>query len=88
MPTAVPLAPNVRHTMEYGWGMPSSRLVPISRPAPPSYLYGPPEGVQVELPRTRGGRVQNLPIIPRQHPGLGRTATGFGRSTDVASPLD
>ena len=31
MPMAVPLAPNVEHTYNYGWGMPSSRLTPISR---------------------------------------------------------
>jgi hypothetical protein len=29
-PTAVPLAPNVRHQYNYSWGMPSSRLTPIS----------------------------------------------------------
>ena len=77
VPTAVPLAPNVRHTMEYGWGMPSSRLVPVSRPAPPSYLYGPPEGTQVELPRTRHPRTQTLPIIPEKRPGLPRTGVAF-----------
>ncbi|MBW3540202.1 MAG: hypothetical protein KY476_08025, partial [Planctomycetes bacterium] len=31
-PMAVPLAPNVGHTYNYGWGVPSSRLTPISRP--------------------------------------------------------
>ena|GEM_PF-1911697 len=31
-PVAVPLAPNVRHTYNYGWGLPSSRLTPVSRP--------------------------------------------------------
>lgn len=34
VPMAVPLAPNVRHTYNYGWGIPSSRLTPISRVAP------------------------------------------------------
>jgi hypothetical protein len=29
-PTAVPLAPTVRHQYNYSWGMPSSRLTPIS----------------------------------------------------------
>ncbi len=29
-PVSVPLAPNVRHTYNYGWGVPSSRLTPIS----------------------------------------------------------
>lgn len=33
VPISVPLAPVVGHTYEYGWGVPSSRLVPISRPA-------------------------------------------------------
>ncbi|MCA9080293.1 MAG: hypothetical protein KDA58_07015 [Planctomycetaceae bacterium] len=31
-PVAVPLAPNVQHTYNYGWGLPSSRLTPISHP--------------------------------------------------------
>jgi hypothetical protein len=29
VPIAVPLAPTVRHTYHYGWGMPSSRLVRV-----------------------------------------------------------
>lgn len=29
-PVSVPLAPNVRHTYNYGWGVPSSRLTPVS----------------------------------------------------------
>ena len=29
-PLAVPLAPNVSHTYNYGWGLPMSRLTPIS----------------------------------------------------------
>ena len=33
LPMAVPLAPVVGHTYNYGWGSPSSRLTPISRPA-------------------------------------------------------
>ncbi len=32
-PIAVPLAPVVGHTYNYGWGIPSSRLTPISHPA-------------------------------------------------------
>jgi hypothetical protein len=31
VPMAVPLAPNVNYTYNYGWGIPSSRLTPISR---------------------------------------------------------
>ena len=31
LPMAVPLAPNVNHTYNYSWGIPSSRLTPISR---------------------------------------------------------
>lgn len=38
-PTAVPLAPNVEHTMNYGWGIPSSRVTPVSRMPNP---YGQP----------------------------------------------
>lgn len=34
VPVTVPLAPNVRHTYNYGWGIPSSRLTPISHPVP------------------------------------------------------
>jgi len=30
VPTSVPLAPNVEHTYNYGWGIPSSRLTPLS----------------------------------------------------------
>lgn len=30
-PMAVPLAPNVRHTYNYGWGIPSSRITPLSQ---------------------------------------------------------
>jgi len=33
-PVSVPLAPNVGHTYNYGWGIPSSRLTPVSRPGP------------------------------------------------------
>lgn len=29
VPVAVPLAPNVKHTYNYGWGIPSSRLVRV-----------------------------------------------------------
>lgn len=34
VPMAVPLAPNVHHTYNYGWGVPSSRLTPISHIVP------------------------------------------------------
>jgi len=38
-PMAVPLAPNVAYTYNLGWGIPSSRLTPVSRFAPhPMYL--------------------------------------------------
>ncbi|MFO1045726.1 MAG: hypothetical protein U0941_28420 [Planctomycetaceae bacterium] len=33
IPMSVPLAPTVGHAYNYGWGSPSSRLTPISRPA-------------------------------------------------------
>ncbi|MEO1999962.1 MAG: hypothetical protein ABGZ17_32370, partial [Planctomycetaceae bacterium] len=32
VPVTIPLAPNVRHTYNYSWGMPASRLTPISNP--------------------------------------------------------
>lgn len=32
VPVAVPLAPNVRQAYNYGWGIPSSRITPISQP--------------------------------------------------------
>ena len=34
VPMAVPLAPTVRHSYNYGWGIPSSRRTPVSRVAP------------------------------------------------------
>ncbi len=38
VPMAVPLAPNVGHTYNYSWGIPSSRLTPISNvTGPPAY---------------------------------------------------
>ncbi len=41
-PVSVPLAPVIRHTYNYGWGVPSSRLTPISHLATgPVYGYGP-----------------------------------------------
>lgn len=33
VPIAVPLAPVVGHAYDYSWGVPSSRLTPISNPA-------------------------------------------------------
>jgi hypothetical protein len=35
-PVSVPLAPVVNHTYNYGWGVPSSRLTPISHPVSPA----------------------------------------------------
>ncbi len=34
-PVSVPLAPNVNHTYNYGWGIPSSRLTPVAHPLTP-----------------------------------------------------
>ena len=85
VPMAVPLAPNVRHTMEYGWGLPSSRLVPISRPLPPSSLYGPPAGTTVELPTSHARHGKTLPYIPEHgQKGLPRTGVAFPRTIDNA----
>lgn len=36
-PVAVPLAPNVDYQYNYGWGIPSSRLTPVSRVVPSPY---------------------------------------------------
>lgn len=41
VPMAVPLAPNVNYTYNYGWGVPSSRLTQISRPQPFSPIVTP-----------------------------------------------
>jgi len=35
VPMAVPLAPNVEYTYNFGWGVPSGRLTPVSRPGFP-----------------------------------------------------
>ncbi len=35
-PVSIPMAPVVNHTYNYGWGMPSSRLTPVSRPVSPA----------------------------------------------------
>jgi len=32
----VPMAPVVNHTYNYGWGIPSSRLTPVSHPVAPA----------------------------------------------------
>ena len=40
-PISVPLAPNVNHTMNYGWGIPSSRMTPVSRVVPSPYAVPP-----------------------------------------------
>lgn len=37
----VPIAPNVRHTYNYGWGVPSSRLTPLRQ----ATVVGPPTDV-------------------------------------------
>jgi hypothetical protein len=44
-PIAVPLAPNVDYQMNYGWGVPSSRMTPVSRVVPSP--YGPQPTYQV-----------------------------------------
>ena len=37
-PVAIPIAPNVNQTYNYGWGVPSSRLTPISHPVSPAQV--------------------------------------------------
>ena len=41
VPMSVPLAPVVRHQYNYSWGVPASRLTPISNYAPGGGMYGP-----------------------------------------------
>ncbi len=43
VPVAMPLAPNVEHTYNYGWGIPSSRLTPISRFINETGVVPPPQ---------------------------------------------
>ena len=38
-PVTVPLAPNVHHQFNYGWGVPSSRITPISHPSGYSRMW-------------------------------------------------
>ena len=38
VPVAVPLAPNVEYQYNYGWGIPSSRLTPVSRFIPEGHM--------------------------------------------------
>lgn len=61
VPVSVPLAPNVKHTYNYGWGVPSSRLTPVAatyqRYNPGSYgaqtagvAWGPQQAVAANPP--------------------------------------
>lgn len=52
-PIAVPLAPNVHYQMNYGWGVPSSRLTPVSRVVPSP--YAPMPNYQVPAGYTASG---------------------------------
>lgn len=45
-PVTVPLAPNVRHSYNYGWGLPSSRLTPMRQ----GVAVGQPEPVAYHAP--------------------------------------
>jgi hypothetical protein len=42
VPVAVPLAPVVENQYNYGWGIPSSRLTPVSRFIPEGLSSGQP----------------------------------------------
>jgi len=42
VPVAMPLAPNVEHTYNYGWGIPSSRRTHISRLIPEANVFQQP----------------------------------------------
>ncbi|MBA3313543.1 MAG: hypothetical protein H0T47_09700 [Planctomycetaceae bacterium] len=61
-PIAVPLAPNVDYQMNYGWGVPSSRMTPVSRVVPSP--YGPQPTYQVPAGYTASGAM--VPPAPAQ----------------------
>jgi hypothetical protein len=61
-PIAVPLAPNVDYQYNYGWGIPSSRLTPVSRVVPSP--YGPQPTYQVPPGYTASGAM--VPPAPAQ----------------------
>lgn len=65
-PVGVPLAPNVEHTYNYGWGVPSSRLSPVSR------MPGAPGVANPAVPGAAGPG-----IFPPAYPGP--ISGGFGR---------
>ncbi len=84
-PVAVPLAPNVEHTYNYGWGVPSSRLSPVSRmPGAPGVAMPPgPAGPGVYPPvyvSPFPGGVMSAPDQPMDNgqTGNGQTDTGNG----------
>lgn len=52
-PISVPMAPVVNHTYNYGWGIPSSRLTPISHPVSPA---------QAEAARANGANAYDPPF--------------------------
>jgi hypothetical protein len=61
-PIAVPLAPNVDYQYNYGWGIPSSRLTPVSRVVPSP--YGPQPTFQVPAGYTASGAM--VPPAPAE----------------------
>ena len=58
VPISVPLAPVVRHQYNYSWGVPSSRLTPISNYAPAG-LYGSSYGYPGQMPSNYCPSCQN-----------------------------
>lgn len=61
-PVSVPLAPVIRHTFNYGWGVPSSRLTPVSHMAgAPYYGYGPACGPGGQCNPYYASAPRNLP---------------------------
>lgn len=52
-PISVPMAPVVNHSYNYGWGIPSSRLTPISHPVSPA---------QAEAARANGANAYDPPF--------------------------
>ncbi len=68
VPMAVPLAPNVRHTYNFSWGIPASRLTPVSR-----YI---PEGVYADPALAFSGA--GYPPPPGYTHPHAMTAYGYG----------
>jgi hypothetical protein len=80
IPMAVPLAPNVNHTYNYGWGIPSSRLTPVARrvrepgiiPMPQAVVLPPAYRPPVPAPGAPAAAAMApaYPYYPYAYPGV------------------